>query len=113
MIYINGTEVARSSMPTGTITYTTPATGTSSETTFFAHTAPASVLVEGTNVIAVEIHQSGPHQLGHQLQHGSDRQPLTSTARRRFYASDTVGTGGIPRILIRGVLLVRLVRPMA
>jgi acid phosphatase type 7 len=60
VIYINGTEVARSSMPTGTITYTTAATGTSSETTFFAHTAPASVLVNGTNVIAVEIHQSGP-----------------------------------------------------
>jgi hypothetical protein len=60
VIYINGTEVARSSMPTGTITYTTAATGTSSETTFFAHTAPASVLVEGTNVIAVEVHQSGP-----------------------------------------------------
>jgi fibronectin type 3 domain-containing protein len=60
VIYINGTEVARSSMPTGTITYTTPATGTSSETTFFAHTAPASVLVEGTNTIAVEVHQSGP-----------------------------------------------------
>ncbi len=60
VVYINGTEAFRTNMPTGTIAHTTLAGGAiGSETTYFPFSAPASLLVEGTNVIAVEVHQSG------------------------------------------------------
>ncbi len=61
VVYLNGTEVFRSNMPTGTITYTTLAStnvGGTDESTFFPGTASPSLLVAGANVIAVEIHQS-------------------------------------------------------
>ncbi|HTD66269.1 MAG TPA: Ig-like domain-containing protein, partial [Candidatus Limnocylindria bacterium] len=59
VVHLNGVEAARYNMPTGAITYTTFAAGTTGdETTFFPTNAPASLVVEGTNVLAVEIHQS-------------------------------------------------------
>jgi hypothetical protein len=59
VVYINGAEVARSNMPTGTISSTTLASSTvdgAAETAFttIPVTAP---LFAGANVIAVEIHQ--------------------------------------------------------
>jgi hypothetical protein len=60
VVYVNGVEVARSNMPGGTITYltTTPSTiGGSAESVFNVFSIPASALQNGTNVIAVEIHQ--------------------------------------------------------
>ena len=60
VVYINGTEVYRSNMPTGTISYNTKASseatdnGTAVQTT----TLSAGSLITGTNVIAVEIHQA-------------------------------------------------------
>ncbi len=62
VIYLNGTEVYRSNMPTGTITSTTPATvaiGGVDETTFLAAAISKAKLVNGINVLSVEIHQSG------------------------------------------------------
>jgi len=60
VVYINGTEVWRSNMPTGAITFTTKsATGIagSDESKIFEQTIPSTSLVAGLNVIAVEIHQ--------------------------------------------------------
>jgi len=61
VIYINGNEVRRDNMPVGAITYTTlassPAVGGTDESTFFPSTIASSVLQNGSNVIAVEIHQ--------------------------------------------------------
>ncbi|MES2439376.1 MAG: GH92 family glycosyl hydrolase [Verrucomicrobiota bacterium] len=61
VVYINGTEVARQNMPAGSITSTTNSSTIvdgANETTYFASTAaPHPLLVEGTNVIAVEVHQ--------------------------------------------------------
>src|ERR1043166_1554025 len=61
VVYINGVEVFRSSMPlTNPIIYSTFATVTAdgtNESAFFARIVPASVLVAGDNLIAVEIHQ--------------------------------------------------------
>ncbi len=60
VVYINGTEVYRSNMPTGSISYTTlapKAVEGSAESTFLQATLNPGVLVAGTNVIAVEIHQ--------------------------------------------------------
>jgi chitodextrinase len=59
VVYVNGTEVWRSNMPTGPITYQTPAStdvSGSAENTFFSQSIPTSVLHSGTNTIAVEVH---------------------------------------------------------
>jgi len=60
IVYINGVEVFRSSMPAGAPSYSTlatvPSDGTN-EVTFFPRILPSVVLVSGVNVIAVEIHQ--------------------------------------------------------
>ncbi len=61
VVYVNGVEVARSNMPTSAIGHTTLASAAvngSAESTYFAITVPASALVAGTNVVAVEVHQS-------------------------------------------------------
>lgn len=58
VVYINGTEVYRNNLPTGTITNTTLATNASDNGTVWqTSTLASSTLVTGTNVIAVEIHQ--------------------------------------------------------
>jgi hypothetical protein len=57
--YINGTEVARSNMPAGAIGANTLASGISpDETTFFSFPVDPALLVEGANVLAVEVHQA-------------------------------------------------------
>lgn len=62
VVYINGTEVYRTNMPSGTISYTTTASsavGGASESTYYQTTVSAATYLQaGTNVIAVEIHQS-------------------------------------------------------
>ncbi|MEM7392359.1 MAG: Ig-like domain-containing protein, partial [Verrucomicrobiota bacterium] len=61
VVYINGTEVFRSNMPGGPIAYNTFAGGTvggGAENQFFSMSVSPSVLLPGTNVVAVEIHQA-------------------------------------------------------
>ncbi len=61
VVYINGTEVARSNMPAGTITSGTFAStnvNPPQDRQFFDFTVPTNVLVTGTNTIAVEVHQN-------------------------------------------------------
>jgi len=61
VVYLNGSEVVRSNMPTGNITSATFASGTipaADETKFFSFTVNPALLVVGTNEIAVEVHQS-------------------------------------------------------
>lgn len=60
VVYINGVEVFRSNMPTGTISFTTKASSEPSDDGNTAQnvTLPAGTLVSGNNVIAVEIHQT-------------------------------------------------------
>jgi len=63
VVYLNGTEVVRSNMPSGTVTYTTRATSAISGTDESAWQQAAidpSLLLAGTNVIAVELHQQSP-----------------------------------------------------
>ena len=59
IVYINGTEVFRTNMSTGTISYTTLASADASDDGRTPQTISLSPtrLVNGTNVIAVEIHQ--------------------------------------------------------
>jgi trimeric autotransporter adhesin len=60
VVYLNGTEVARSNMPAGTITTSalaiTDVTG-AAENQYYAYSANPALLVAGTNTLAVEIHQ--------------------------------------------------------
>jgi len=61
VVYLNGSEGARSNMPTGAITYTTLASnveGPPEEATFYTYSLPVERLLAGTNVLAVEIHQA-------------------------------------------------------
>jgi subtilisin-like proprotein convertase family protein len=60
VVYLNGVEVFRSNMPTGSIAFTTRAAGTVSaanETNYFSSAVDSRLLRNGTNVIAVEVHQ--------------------------------------------------------
>ncbi len=62
VLYLNGIEVARSNMPTGTINSTTLASvavANAEESQWFDIPLDPSKLVAGTNVLAVELHQSG------------------------------------------------------
>jgi len=60
IVYVNGTEIGRDNMPTGVVDYLAPATnavagGQEGELVTFDFSP--SLLVVGTNVIAVEVHQ--------------------------------------------------------
>ncbi len=59
VVYVNGTEAGRVNMPTGTITATTPAAAyicCTEEARIKTVTVPGSLLVNGSNTIAVEVH---------------------------------------------------------
>ncbi|MBN1672601.1 MAG: lamin tail domain-containing protein [Kiritimatiellae bacterium] len=59
--YLNGQEVARGSMPGGAVTYATTATShTATDYELFDLGAHIGKLAQGVNVLAVEVHQSGP-----------------------------------------------------
>ena len=63
VVYLNGTEIQRDNMPGGKITHMTRAgssVGGADETRFFEYKLPASHLVDGRNVVAVEVHQTSP-----------------------------------------------------
>jgi hypothetical protein len=58
IVYVNGVEVFRGNMPTGTVEYATYSLGnTPTENQYHAFIIPKSVLVPGLNTIAVELHQ--------------------------------------------------------
>ncbi len=62
VVYVNGAEIWRNNMPTGTITYNTFASAACSDDgadlNSFTLSVPASSFVSGMNTIAVEIHQN-------------------------------------------------------
>lgn len=60
-VYVNGTEIARFNLPPGPLDATTPASATLDsldEIEFVNARVPAGLLVDGTNVVAVEVHQA-------------------------------------------------------
>lgn len=63
IVYINGIEVFRSNMPQGDIswtTYSSAVVGGADESTFYNNNVNPAVLHEGSNLVAVEIHQGNP-----------------------------------------------------
>ncbi|MFC3686872.1 fibrinogen-like YCDxxxxGGGW domain-containing protein [Aquipuribacter hungaricus] len=65
VVYVNGVEVVRDNMPAGPIAYSTGASTTVSTTyaarTPVSFTVPATALRDGTNTVAVEVHQNQPY----------------------------------------------------
>jgi hypothetical protein len=85
--YLNGVEAFRSNLPTGAITYLTYATsvvGGADESTFFAVNISPSLLIAGTNVLGVEIHQANATStdLSFDLELGADLAPPRLNAVR-------------------------------
>lgn len=63
VVYVNGTEVIRDNMPTGTIGNNTTAVvaqGGTDETNYVPYLLPKTVFNQGINLIAVSLHQAGP-----------------------------------------------------
>ena len=63
VVYLNGTEIFRSNMPVGTIGHTTRASspiGNAAEFTWLTANIDPALLVNGANILAVEIHQDSP-----------------------------------------------------
>ena len=63
VVYLNGVEVVRSNMPDGAIDFMTLASngiGGADEYTYLEFEVSPNLLLTGTNVIAVEIHQDAP-----------------------------------------------------
>lgn len=61
IVYLNGQEVARSNMPSGPVNYLTFANqvvGGGDEDAYYTFDFPVSLLREGSNTVAVEIHQA-------------------------------------------------------
>jgi hypothetical protein len=59
VVYVNGVEVYRNNMPGGAVLPTTPASSSvTNETTYVSFLIPLSLVVEGPNLIAVEVHQA-------------------------------------------------------
>ncbi len=57
IIYVNGVEVSRFRMPSGSVNYSTFASTTSSDNELNSVTLNTNLFVPGTNVVAVEVHQ--------------------------------------------------------
>ncbi len=60
VVYLNGTEVYRTNMPGGNISFTTRASTAVEDNSFHTASIDPSLLVAGNNVIAVEVHQAKP-----------------------------------------------------
>jgi hypothetical protein len=62
IVYLNGQELFRDNMPAGAVDYLTyAAAGAFDEDVFNDHWINPARLVEGTNYLAAEIHNQGPH----------------------------------------------------
>lgn len=62
ILYLNGHELLRTSMPEGNVTPTTPAIAASDDgQTWIEFTVPTAALRKGPNLLAVEIHQAAPN----------------------------------------------------
>lgn len=57
VVYLNGQEIARVNMPSGSISYTTLASAATDEDGFTELHASAALLKSGVNTLAVEVHQ--------------------------------------------------------
>ncbi|MDB6034265.1 MAG: hypothetical protein JWM16_4603 [Verrucomicrobiales bacterium] len=65
VFYLNGTEVYRQNMPAGTISYGTLASSIVGDAPLLSDLSlPTASLLQGTNILAVEVHQTGAADSG-------------------------------------------------
>ena len=57
VVYLNGVEAFRANMPAGSVNYSTLATSTLPDNALATAALPPGLLVNGTNVVVVEVHQ--------------------------------------------------------
>jgi hypothetical protein len=109
VFYLNGVEVRRVRMPSGTVTYSTLASGSPASgdaTVWDVFTIPTNSLRPGTNLLAVEVHQSNPTSsdivfgsalwLGAQRPAAITNPPASRAVRPGEGASLSVGADGSP-----------------
>ncbi len=60
VVYLNGTEIHRQNMPAGPISYSTPASTAVPSTTWTTTVLSPSLLIQGVNTLAVEVHKASP-----------------------------------------------------
>lgn len=96
VVYLNGTEVYRTNLPTGSISYTTKATNaTDNGSVAQVVSLPTSAIVSGNNVIAVEVHQTSASStdLYLDLQLKAKAPAAAATLTRGPYLQMVNGTG--------------------
>jgi hypothetical protein len=91
-VYLNGTEIFRSNLPTGTLTAATRASasvGGTDETTVFEASVDPKWFRVGTNVLAVEVHQYAPDSsdLRFALQLSGLLRPSSATSPRLEFSA--------------------------
>ncbi len=87
IVYVNGTEVYRSNIAAGAVTYATTATSNVNggpEGDEYVINVPASSFVNGSNTIAVEVHQNNTNDMRFQLKMDGNLIP-TPTINRGPY----------------------------
>ena len=57
IFYLNGVEVYRVNMPSGTVSYSTYAPAVGDESNYFTFNIPNTAIQNGSNIFAVEVHQ--------------------------------------------------------
>jgi hypothetical protein len=59
VVYLNGIELVRDSMPTGAVSYATLASGAGDNgQVYYSFTVSPNALISGTNILSAEVHQS-------------------------------------------------------
>ncbi len=92
VIYLNGEEVVRKNLPPGEINHLTLASlavGGADETTFTTFNVPASGLVAGDNVLAVEVHQNAGNSSDLSFDLGLTATTFTTASEEDSIAYDT------------------------
>lgn len=98
VVYVNGTEVFRTNMPGGSISYQTVASSTvafGSEDTYYNFAFSPGLLTNGNNLIAVEIHQdeASSSDISFNLSlNGSQNNPIIQVTREAYLNSGTSGS---------------------
>ena len=93
IVYLNGVEVFRSSMPAGSVTYKTLAQPTSDETSYFTSSVDPKLLLAGRNVVSVEIHQAAANSsdISFDLDLTGSMQPPVAPSNLQAVATSTTG----------------------
>jgi beta-glucanase (GH16 family) len=103
IVYLNGTEVLRFNLPTGAVDSGTLAGDTVDgdlEREWLVHALDSCLLVEGTNVLAVEVHQASrtSSDVRLDLVLALDRDPAASPCGPLFLRGDCTGDGAVSGI---------------